>query len=230
MRVIWNSEEQKFQAEFAQEHWRGDMEAAKAAGFRTSGPPAWLWTTSKASVLNKLRKNRPASGLTLTEVALEKFKFRDKQDTQKAELKKAFKVASKASKKVSLDPRISGLTQMKVPAKGYITAEDLPPYTPIYKGFVPPAPPDELCLICDEPIYFYEHLVCLFCEKESDVLLRTMQDKGNMATSDDVSVSPYVARALREMQEASRVLQRPGVISAPELNRGGSSSQQGDPK
>ena len=196
MRIIWNAEEQKFQAEFASNHWRDDMEAAKAAGFKTSGPPAWLWTTSKASVLNKLRKNRPVSGLTLTEVALEKFKFRDKQDTAKTELKKAFQAASKATKKASLDPRISGLTTMKVPARGYIIASDLPPYTPVYTPFIRPAPPEELCLICDEPIYFYEHVVCLWCEKENDVLLRTMQDERKVAASDDVSVSPDVTRAL----------------------------------
>lgn len=167
MRIIWH--EEKFQAEFTQgDLWRDDMEAAKAAGFKTSGPPAWLWTTSKISVLNKLRKNRPKSGLTLTEVALEKFKFRDAQETKKAELKKAFQAAKKIDRKASTDPRISGLVTMKVPAKGYITAADLPPYTPTYTKYIPPPPPTDLCLICDEPIYFYEHLVCLWCEKEND--------------------------------------------------------------
>jgi hypothetical protein len=38
---------------------------------------------------------------------------------------------------------------------------------------------------------------------EQDALLRTMSDKRNMATSDDLSISPDVTRALREVQEAS---------------------------
>lgn len=169
MRVVWNEPERCFEAVFTQgEFWRDDLEAAKAAGFKTNGPPAWTWHTRKAEVLNKLRKNRPKSGVTLTEVALKAYGVLDQQAKTKAEIKKAFGAARKIDKKTSFDPKTSGLTPMKVPSRGYIIASDLPPYIPTYEKFILPPPPKELCLICDEPIYFYEYLICLWCEKEID--------------------------------------------------------------
>jgi hypothetical protein len=181
VKIVWNESERYFEAIFASgDQWRSDLEAAKAAGFKTGGPPAWTWYTGKAEVLTKLKKHRP-EGITISETAMRMFTALNQQVQIKTELKKAFLAARKIDKKASPDHRISGMTTMKVPARGYIIASDLPPYVSTYEKYIPPPPPDERCLICDEPIYFYEYLVCLWCEKGID---GTQHKNVTEATSD----------------------------------------------
>lgn len=171
MRITWDTTEYRFVAELTPgDLWREDMEAVKSAGFKTTGPPSWQWFAVKAKPLNKLRETRPKSGLVLTELALEKYKQINQREEQKAALKKEFEQAKKVAKKQSKDPEISGLTELIIPeGKNWISKEDLPPWESKLTGtFTRPVPPTELCMICDEPIYFYEHLVCLWCEKETE--------------------------------------------------------------
>jgi hypothetical protein len=163
MRVVWDSNEFRFLAELTPgDLWREDMEAVKAAGFKTTGPPSWEWYCFKASCLNKLRKNKPKSGVVLTELAFEKYKQINQREEQKAALKKEFEKAKKEAKKseksAACDTYVDPLWGPCIVVK--------PADKPFANLFVPPAPPKELCMICDEPIYFYEHLVCLWCEKE----------------------------------------------------------------
>jgi predicted type IV restriction endonuclease len=165
MRIIWNND--RFEAEFSE--FKTDLESVKSAGFRTDGPPQWTWHTTRVQCLNYLRKNRPQSGLIITEVALQKFNKLNEAAEQKAALKKQFKDANKKAKKESKDPTVSGLTELVIPeGKIWISVEDLPPGKPFEWGFVRPNPPEDRCMICEEPIYMYEHLVCLWCEKESE--------------------------------------------------------------
>jgi hypothetical protein len=165
MRILWN--ENGFQAEFSQgAYWQEDLDLAKSAGFRTAGPPEWVWSTQKASVLNTLRELKPKSGLTLTELALEKYKVINERERQKAELKKQYETARKAVKKaaVACDPT----TEYDFTEKGYKDAQDFPP-TNFRWDFKPPASPKNVCLICDEPVWFYEKdNICLHCEIELD--------------------------------------------------------------
>ena len=172
MRIIWDPTEYRFLAELTPgELWREDMESVKAAGFKTTGPPSWQWYCFKAKPLNKLRENRPKSGLVLTELALEKYKQINDREEQKAALKKEFQQADKAAKKASKDSEISGTTELIIPeGKIWISREDLPPGKPFVWTYVRPEPPKELCMICDSPLYsIYEHpLICLWCEKELD--------------------------------------------------------------
>jgi hypothetical protein len=145
------------------------MEAAKAAGFKTDGPPSWLWHTSKAAVLNKLRAHKPSSGLTMTELALQKYQPLNQQEEQKAALKKQFKDAQKKAQKESKDPEISGLVELVIPeGKLWISAEDLPPIESKW-SYTPPTPPEERCMVCEDPLYLYDYEnICLFCKKELD--------------------------------------------------------------
>jgi hypothetical protein len=165
MRIIWNNE--RFEAEFSE--FQTDLESVKSAGFRTDGPPGWTWHTQRVACLNYLRKNRPKSGLIITEVALQKFNQLNEKAEQKAALKKQFQEANKKAKKQSKDPEISGLTELVIPeGKIWISREDLSPSKEFVGTFTRPEPPKECCMICDDPIYFYEHLICLWCEKESE--------------------------------------------------------------
>lgn len=167
MRIVWNQSEHYFQVEFTQgDLWKDDMETAKTVGFRTTGPPQWQWYTTKPSVLNKLRTNPPKSGITITEVALQKFQFLNDQEQKKLELKKTYEKAKKAARKQSKDPDISGLTELVIPDKGYIDQSDLPPLVPTWK-FMPPPVPDACCFVCGEPLYWFPDYsdICLWCSK-----------------------------------------------------------------
>lgn len=170
MRIVWSDAEQYFQAELTPgDFWRSDMETVKEAGFKTTGEPSWIWHASKAAVLNKLRKNRPESGLVLTEVALEKYKLLNQREEEKAAVKKQFEVAKKAAKKESKDPEISGLTELIIPeGKFWISQEDLPRWEPkCLVSKVTPMPFTDRCLICDDSLAFYEDRnVCMWCSKE----------------------------------------------------------------
>jgi hypothetical protein len=164
MRILWN--ENKFQAEFSQTNWQEDLDAAKSAGFRTAGPPEWVWSTQKASVLNTLKELKPKSGLTLTELALENYKVIDEREKKKEEVKKQYQKAKKAAKKteIACDPA----TEYNFTEKGYVDAKDFP-LTNFKWDYKPPALPKESCIVCEAPLYFYERDdICLFCEKELD--------------------------------------------------------------
>ena len=162
MRISWNA---GFQVEFSQAHWQEDLDTAKAAGFRTEGPPAWIWKTQKASVLNALKELKPKSGLTITPEALEKYKSLNERETKNAELKKNLKKALKDLKKEA--DKNDPTTLYDYTAKGYIVASDLPPLPPFVSTHPQPIPPKEKCMICDDPLYFYEREdICLHCEKE----------------------------------------------------------------
>ena len=172
MRITWDEQQNRFHAELTPgDKWREDMECVKTAGFRTDGPPSWQWHTQKASVLNKLRAHKPSSGLTLTELALQHYQTINKKEEDKTALKKQFLEASKKAKKESKDPEISGLVELIIPeGKMWISAEDLPVLETKSKwSFTPPTPPEERCMVCEDPIYFYEkENICLFCEIELD--------------------------------------------------------------
>lgn len=164
MRIVWNDQEEYFQIEFSQgEFWAEDQDKTKAAGCKTTGPPSWTWYTSKASVLNKLRSLNPKSGITATEVSMSKYKALDEAEKKKKELRKQFKGAKKAAKKTEVIPE----QETYLDEDTGIVCILVPTAKSVYRNtFIRPEPPVEKCLICDEPIYFYEHLVCLFCENE----------------------------------------------------------------
>lgn len=172
MNIRYNTFERRFEAEFSQD-FNGDLAAIKAAGFRTDGPPAWIWHTQKIAVLNKLRENKPASGLTITPEALEVYKPLALQEEQNQAVKKQLAEVKKKVKKerkkqdAASDSPLTGLTD----EKWWIDAEDLPPSSTTYiSSFVVPPPPDLSCSLCQQPVYPYEYPeipMCLWCAKDS---------------------------------------------------------------
>jgi hypothetical protein len=160
----WNG---RFEAEFSAD-FQGDLAAVKAAGFKpdtTSG--AWVWWTAKASVLGKLRENRPASGLTIAADAKAHYASIAEMEAKNSKIKAEAKEYTKSVKK-----KRDVTEQIKhapvIPAKGYIDKEDLSPQPPQVNKYVPPPPPDTKCIICGAPVYFYELQnppVCMWDEK-----------------------------------------------------------------
>ena len=176
MNLKWNAACQYFEAEFSSD-FQGDLAAVKAAGFKTDGPPEWKWYTYKAGPLSKLRENRPTSGLTISPEAKAQFVSLWAMEERNAKTKAELAEHTKALKKKIKEETHEGTTPVIVPAKGYIEASDLPPFTPVCTQFTPPNKPSTVCIICGDPVYFYEKQdppTCLYCEKivldNSDVI------------------------------------------------------------
>jgi hypothetical protein len=162
MRIVWNDQESWFQAELGlNEFWRDDMELVRSLGFKTTGPPTWQWHTSKISLLDKLRSQQPKSGLSITELALQKYQFLKQQSDQKKQLKKQF---TKAAEEL----RPSNWKEYIDPETGIVCKEVPPADEPFTWKYIPPEPPSAWCFICGDAVYDYEGTdCCLWCSKVS---------------------------------------------------------------
>ena len=169
MNLNWNPTLRRFEVQF--HDFNDEQPRAKAAGFKTDGPPAWLWYSHKAAPLTKLRENRPATLTISPEARTEYTKLKEVEDRNAAtkalmaEHKKALKKKLKTDKQDSMKPDEyfdEGLqcVCLKVEPKPFESTNP----------FVKPAPPETTCFICGTPVYFYEHgkeqkPSCLFCQK-----------------------------------------------------------------
>jgi hypothetical protein len=166
MNLRWNPGLRRFEAEFSTD-FQGDLAAVKAAGFKTDGAPQWIWYSFKAAALTKLRKNKPASGLTITPEARAEYTPLSVMEARNAEIKAKAAEANKELKKKAKILEQEG-NAYEVPDKGYVDASDLPPLPCLSHPYKPPPAPATLCVICAAPIYFYERQdppTCLWCEK-----------------------------------------------------------------
>ena len=165
MRIIWNPEFRQFEAQLsAGEQWASDQQAAKAAGFRTEGPPDWKWVAFRAAVLTKLKSLKPSSGITISPDALGHYNTLKTAEDKNAEVRAALKAHRKELGKVE-DPA-SGFKFVPGP-EGFLIAEVEPAESKIWNKFVPPALPSLRCRICQSPVYMYElqnPATCLDCE------------------------------------------------------------------
>ena len=156
MRIVWNPKYSEFEAEFTD--FRPDQAAAKKAGFRTAGPPDWVWRTSKANPLTKLRKTRPESGLTITPDALLNYNRLKAQEDQNAAILAQLKAEKAAQKADSVEEETDG---------EFVYEKFDQNEASLYVRYIPPLPPTTLCHVCQTPVYFYECQsppTCLDCE------------------------------------------------------------------
>jgi hypothetical protein len=162
MRIVWNPDEAWFQAELGlNEFWQDDMALVRSLGFKTTGPPSWIWHTSKIALLDKLRSQQPKSGLSITELALQKYQFLKQQSDQKKQLKKQF---NKAAEELC----VSNWKEYIDPETGIVCKEVPPADEPFVWKYIPPAPPEVYCFVCGDPIFNYEYPdTCLWCSKVS---------------------------------------------------------------
>jgi hypothetical protein len=183
MNISWHPVERVFIAEF--DEFQGDLEAAKAAGFKPLGvPPPWIWHAPSPGVkaLNRLREKRPASGLTISPEALEIYKPLAELEAKNLEVRKQLTEAKKKNKKAqkekqqkaTTDTVFTGLTD----EKWWIGVEDLPPmppYVPTYTVSTTPTT-GKICEGCGDRLYFYEYPnLCLWCEGQN-ILEKTLDN------------------------------------------------------
>jgi hypothetical protein len=165
MNLRWNGTLRCFEAEFSSD-FQGDLAAVKAAGFKTDGPPQWVWYTAKAGPLNKLREARPASGLTINPDAKQQFAVLYEVELSNAKVKAELATHTKVLKKKLRVEEEQVTHAVHIPPKGYIDATDLPPYTPPASTLPKPIPlVGPACIICGDILAFYEKLACLWCSK-----------------------------------------------------------------
>lgn len=138
------------------------MELVKQVGFKTTGAPSWLWYTPKSAPLNKLRAAKPKSGLVITEVALEKYKFLNEQAERKAELKKLFEKAKVTAQREQIGSKAKTYEQ-----DGFTSFVVEPSTEKFEHTYTAPAPPSAWCFICGDSVHAYEGTdLCLWCSEK----------------------------------------------------------------
>lgn len=174
MNISWSQSERVFVAEFSTD-FDGDLQSVKDAGFRTFGPPSWVWYAPAPGIkaLERLRVKKPNSGLTISPEAFSVYKPLAEQDARNAEIRKAAQELNKANKKQKKKEEHTTIaSELMSDDKMFITAADLPPMPPSEKLYTPPPPPEERCQSCQAPLYFYESKdLCHWCEIQLDKMI-----------------------------------------------------------
>ena len=183
MRIIWNVASNCFQAELTPGAlWQKDLDTIKGAGFRTTGPPDWIWQAPSVRAVMRLRANKPESGLSISPEALAKYTPQAEQEEKNEAIKKQFaegrKAVKKEQKKKEVEVEVQAATyELMLSEKGYKDASDYPPYVSISKPFIPLDNNREykLCSNCGDEVetFLYaetepEPQYCLWCQKVLD--------------------------------------------------------------
>jgi hypothetical protein len=158
MKISWSEQENWFQVELG-EPWRDNMELVRLVGFKTTGPPDWIWHTSKAAILNKLRSK--SQSLVITELAFEKYKLLNEQEQSKIELKKRFlKAKTLAAREIN-----SNNWKEYFDEQTGVMCKIVEPVTDkfVWK-YEPPPPPGLRCFMCGQPLYCFDLSdICTWC-------------------------------------------------------------------
>ena len=170
MNLNWNAEQRRFEVQF--HDFPNEQPRVKVAGFKTDGPPSWVWYSIKAEALTKLRESRPAVLTISPEARTEYARLKEVEDrnaavkAQLAEHKKALKKKLKTDKQDSIKPNEYFDEMLQC-----VCTKVEPKPSCIANPFVRPAPPEITCFICGCPIYWYEYSEsqkpsCMWCQKE----------------------------------------------------------------
>jgi hypothetical protein len=155
-----------FVAQFSQD-FHGDLDAVKTAKFMTTGAPDWIWFAPPPGLpaLERIRKNKPASGLTITDAAYAIYEQLAAAKLKNDEIKKLMKKAQKEAKQISIPDAI-------LDEKWW--DKESPPPEPFVSPYPPSPPADYECFVCKGPIYgsaldlLEPWPICLWCEKQLD--------------------------------------------------------------
>lgn len=180
MNFRWNADYRRFEVEF--QNFTLEQPLIKAAGFKTDGPPAWVWYSYKSEPLTKLREtflkapnadvNRP-SNLTISPEARTEYAalkvVEDRNAATKAQFAEQKKVLKKKLKEDKQDAAQPGMYMDE--ELGFMCVLVEPKAVIRLSEYVPPPPPNITCFICSVPVYSYEYgegqkPSCMWCQKE----------------------------------------------------------------
>lgn len=168
MNLLWNPTERRFEAQF--HDFASEQPLVKKVGFRTDGPPAWVWYSVKAEPLAKLRENRPAI-LTITPEARAEYTRLHDQELKHAEMKAKLKAAAKELKKKLKQDAVSAEEYFDQEL-GFVCLKVAPKQMPRIQSFdrINRNLTSDKCIICGSNLYAYEWdpagpRVCLWCQK-----------------------------------------------------------------
>jgi hypothetical protein len=168
MKISWDKTNHYFVLEFSAD-FQSDLAAAKSAGFKTAGPPLWVWLSPKTEPLTKLKENKPASGLTITPEALERYTALKALEAANTEVKAQLDLAKKALRKEQkYQEQIAPPAEHEMEHGCDFDYNKVSDNKPVW--FVPPVippPPTILCHVCQTPVYWnelQEPPTCLWCE------------------------------------------------------------------
>lgn len=185
MNIGYNTAFNRFEAQFSTD-FQGDLAAVKTAKFKCDGPPTWTWWTAKLDALNKLRENKPTSGLTISEEAYAVYTRLSEIEKENAAAREKFKPIKEEQAKQKKQRRKEQIDQKKYvtikifphpddPWGDGVTKEDLPPMPPYENENKPEPHFGPWCVYCRAPVFFFEKQeppTCLWCEKQLDEVFK----------------------------------------------------------
>jgi hypothetical protein len=152
-----------------------ETEILKGAGFKTDGPPSWVWHTGKVPVIQKLRANKPASGLTIDDDARAVYVSMEENFNKNAAIKaEARKISQAQKKEAKLAEQTLPDPPDDCPMDGTLppcifAGKELKRSEELSEPYKAPPHPGPWCVLCKVPVYFYEMLapwaLCLWCER-----------------------------------------------------------------
>lgn len=177
MNLKWNLDLHRWEAEFGTD-FRTEQPLVKAAGFKTDGPPTWVWYSIKAAPLTKLRETKgPSVILTISSEARAEYirlkELEDRNAATKALLSEHTKTLKKKLNNDKKEKTAQSISASYFDVEKGVWVDPPPPppcptNQPAPPAFVRPLPPPERCIICQDPLYSYEYdvvLACLWCQK-----------------------------------------------------------------
>jgi hypothetical protein len=173
MNLSWDPTNRQFIANLQSgDEWRKEMELVKAAGFKNTGPPNWVWYSIKSEPLTKLRENRPAT-LNINADARTEYTILKEVEDRNAATKALLKEQQKILKKKLKNDKLDAVKPDEYFDEGFgiVCMIVKPSPTPWVPKFVVPPPPETTCFICSSPVYLYEYgenqtPSCLWCQRE----------------------------------------------------------------
>jgi hypothetical protein len=171
MNLRWNPDLRRFEAEFGTD-FRIEQPLTKAAGFKTTGPPSWVWYSIKAAPLTKLREDKPPVLTISPEARAEYTRLKEVEDRNVATKAQLAAHTKELKKKLKLDKQDTMKPDEYMDeVLGFVCCRVLPkPAPPVSSYDKVKIIPTERCVVCKEYLFEYEYSptgpkVCMWCWK-----------------------------------------------------------------
>lgn len=173
MNLSWNPTQRRWEVQF--QDFSTEQPLVKAAGFKTDGPASgWIWYSTKAAPLTKLRENKPPVLTISPEARAEYLRYKEVEDKNAATKALLAEHTKALKKKLKLDKQDAMKPDEYMDPLGFVCIRVQPKAAPEVRSLASRMPlPDVHCAICKECLFEYEYsptgpLICLWCTKVLD--------------------------------------------------------------